>query len=247
VSLGFSNTSAVSLVMAAVWAYGSAPAGAQAAAPLPVRNAQPATSTAPVAYSSVNQLNDVLGQVDQASRATQADLAKLRVDHWKGDAGLKRQMQSNVESIQRNLQSALPEIVGKLRASPEDLNQTFQLYRNLDALYDVFGSLVESAGAFGNKDEFHALSADLDALENSRRALAQRMNSLTAAKDAELGQLRDKVKELTAAAPPPAVTKKVVDDTEEAPKPAKKKATKKKTTTTPPSTSPPAPSNPPPQ
>ena len=41
------------------------------------------------------------------------------------------------ESIQRNLQSALPEMISQLSNSPENLAASFKLYRNLDALYYV--------------------------------------------------------------------------------------------------------------
>ncbi len=118
----------------------------------------------PVSYSSVNQLNGLLSQLEQASQAAQVDLAKLRVDKWKIDSGSKRQTQGNVESVQRNLQSALPEMIAELKASPESLTSTFKLYRNLDALYDVFGSVAESTGAFGSKDEFQSLENDLSAI-----------------------------------------------------------------------------------
>src|SRR6185295_953654 len=110
-----------------------------------------------VSYSSVNQLNGMLSQLEQASQAAQLDLAKLRIDKWKVDSGSKRQTQSNVESVQRNLQAAMPEMIAELKASPENLNATFKLYRNLDALYNVFGSVAESTGAFGSKDEFQSL------------------------------------------------------------------------------------------
>src|SRR5262245_49906667 len=109
-------------------------------------------SAAPVPYSSMSQLNMLLSELEQTSQLTQSDLAKLRVDKWKADSNTKRQEQANVESLQRNLQSALPEMINQIRTSPEDLNVTFKIYRNLDALYDVLGSLVESAGAFGPKD-----------------------------------------------------------------------------------------------
>ena len=65
----------------------------------------------PVSYSSVNQLNGMLSQLEQASQATQLDLAKLRIEKWKVDSESKRQTQGNVESVQRNLQAALPEIM----------------------------------------------------------------------------------------------------------------------------------------
>ncbi|HEY6373014.1 MAG TPA: hypothetical protein VIX37_20720, partial [Candidatus Sulfotelmatobacter sp.] len=143
----------------------------------------------------------------------------------------KRGVEGDIESLQRNLQMALPEIIGQLRASPENIAATFKLYRNLDALYDVFGPVVESAGAFGSKDEFQSIQNDLSALERSRRALAEWMETMASAKEGELIHLRTQVRDLqTAAAPPPAPPKKVVvDDTEPPKKPAKKKSTAKST------------------
>ncbi len=179
----------------------------------------------PVSYTSVSQLNTLLSEVEQAAQSTVADLSKLRVDKWKTDSSNKRQMQGDVESVRRNLQSALPEIINQLRSSPEDLAATFKLYRNLDALYDVFRSVVESAGAFGSKDEFQSLSNDLSLFERSRRSLADRLDNLSASKEAELNRLRMQVKNLAAATQPP--KKVIVDDTEPAKKPAKKKATPK--------------------
>ncbi|MGA9528779.1 MAG: hypothetical protein WBS24_11740 [Terriglobales bacterium] len=196
-------------------------------------------STAPVAYASVSELNGILSQLKETSTAMQADLAKTRVEHWKTDGSTKRQTQGNVDSIQRNLQSALPEIITQVGNSPEDLAASFKLYRNLDALYDVFGSVVESAGAFGSKDEFQSLSNDMGGLESARRAMGERMQKLAGAKEEELAQLRTQVKNLTAAPPPPP-KKIIVDDTEPDPKkgPAKKKSTKPSTTSKPSTTKP---------
>ena len=143
--------------------------------------ASPASSNAAqqaVSYPSVTQLNLLLGQVQQFSERTQADLAKTRIDRWKTDSNTKRQTQGNVESLTRNLHDALPEMVSTLRASPENLAATFKLYRNLDALYDVFTSVTESAGAFGPKDEFQSLDNDLTLLEEARRGFADRMATL---------------------------------------------------------------------
>src|SRR5689334_1697460 len=122
---------------------------------LPAQTAtgKPATPS-PVPYASVNELNGLLSQLDQSAQTTLGDLSKLRVEKWKMDNAYKKQTESNVESIRRNLSAALPEIAGQLRNAPEDLAATFKLYRNLDALYDVMGNVAESAGAFGSKDEF---------------------------------------------------------------------------------------------
>jgi hypothetical protein len=215
----------------------------------------PPASAPPVPYASVSQLNLVLSQLEQVAQATQVDLAKLRIEKWKTDSNTKRGTQADVESIQRNLQMALPEIIAQLRASPENIAATFKLYRNLDALYDVFSPVVESAGAFGSRDEFQSAQNDLSALERSRRSLAERMEAVASAKEGELTQLRTQVHDLqAAAAPPPAAAKKVVvDDTEPPKKPAKKKSTAKSTkagtpaTAPKPSTTSPAPPQPQPQ
>jgi hypothetical protein len=191
-----------------------------------VSSNQPAPQE-PVPYSSVNQLNGMLSQLEQASQAAQVDLAKLRIDKWKVDSGSKRQTQSNVESVQRNLQAALPEMIAELKASPENLAATFKLYRNLDALYNVFGSVAESTGAFGSKDEFQALENDLSAFEKARVAFADRMDNLAGAKEAEVIRLRAALQSAQASinAQPP---KKIVVDDEAPPKkPAKKKAATK--------------------
>jgi hypothetical protein len=198
----------------------------------------------PIAYASVSELNGMLAQLQQTAKSMQADLGKTHIEKWKTDASTKRQTLETVESIQRNLQSALPETITELSNSPEDLGASFKLYRNLVVLYDYFGSVVENAGAFGSKDELQSLSNDMSGLESARRALGERMQKLTASKEDELTRLRAQVKTLSAAPPPPP-KKIVVDDTAEPPKkPVKKKPVKPKppattpTTDAPPSASP---------
>jgi hypothetical protein len=181
----------------------------------------PANSAAtPVSYSSISELNQILGTLNQASQSTQNDLARLRIEKWKTDGNTKRQTQSDTESILKNLQNALPGILTQLQSAPENVAITFKAYRNLDALYDVLSSVVESAGAFGGKEEFQALNNDLNALDNSRHAVADRMDKLATAKESEIGELRVALQNARAAIPP---KKTVVDDTEPAKKPAVRK------------------------
>jgi len=220
-------------------------------APATVAAQQGASATSgtppPVAYASVSELNGMLAQLQQTAQSMQSDLEKMRIEKWKAGASTKQQTLANVESIQRNLRSALPEVIAQLNNAPEDLGVSFKLYRNLDALYDVFGSVVESAGAFGSKDEFQSLINDMTGLESARHAFGERMQKLTASKEDELTRLRAQIKALTAApaapAPPPTPKKIIVDDTEPPKKALKKKATKPKppptTTDAPPSTAPP--------
>jgi TolA-binding protein len=202
--------------------------------PVPVSSPTGGSSTQgnPVSYASVTQLNGILTQIENTSKAAQGDLGKLRIERWKTDNTYKKQALGNVDSIQRNLQGAMPEIIGQLRAAPEDLSLTFKLYRNLDALYDVLGGVVEGAGAFGSKDDMQSLSNDLNTFEAGRKQLAERIESLSSAKEAEITRLRADLKAAQTAAEPP--KKIVVDDTEPPKKPApKKKAAPKPKSATP--------------
>src|SRR5215471_18657541 len=168
----------------------------------------------PVSYASVTQLNGLLSQLEATSKDTQADLVRLRIEKWKADGSYKKQALGNVDSIQRNLQGALPEIVTQLRNAPEDLPATFKLYRELDALYDVMGSVVEGTGAFGSKDDFQSISNDLTGFEAARKQLAERIENLASSKEAEIARLSTALKtaQSAVAAEPP--KKIVVDDTE---------------------------------
>ena len=188
----------------------------------------------------MSQLNGLLAQLEATSKATQADLAKLRIERWKTDGSSKKRSLGDVDSVQRNLQNALPEMIAQLRNVPEDLPATFKLYRNLDALYDVLGSVVESTGAFGSKDDLQALSNDLNTFEATRKQMAQRMENMAASKEQEIARLRTDLKTAQAAIPVAPPKKIVVDDNEPAKKPAaKKKPVAKKPAVTPaPSTTP---------
>jgi len=206
---------------------------------------QQSTNPAPVSYASMSQLNTLLGDLEQTSQNSTADLRSLRIDRWKTDGNTKRQEQSDVESVLRNLQNALPGLVTELRNSPEDMAATFKLYHNLDALHDVMRSVAESAGAFGSKSEYQALAADAEKLDEVRRSLAERMQTLASSKEAELVRLRAQLK-AAQAAPPPPPKKIVVDDTEPPKKAVKKKPKTAKPATTQPAQQQTTPQQPPP-
>jgi hypothetical protein len=243
--LSYSSSFGLSLLLSAGAAFGQSAAATapathadpQYSAQGSVASAAPSPQGAAVSYASVTQLNGLLAQLEATAKTTQADLMKLRIDRWKTDGGTKKQALGNVDSIQRNLQNALPAIIAQLRGAPEDMTATFKLYRNLDALYDVLGSVAESTGAFGSKDDLQALSTDLNDFEATRKQVAERLESLAASKEQEIVRLRTDLKTAQAAVPVEPPKKIVVDDNEPAKKPAVKKkpvAKKPATTTTPP-------------
>lgn len=210
-------------------------------------SAAPPPQGAAVSYASVTQLNDLLSQLEAASKSTQDDLTRLRIEKWKTDGATKKRALADSDSIQHNLQKAMPEIIGKLRNAPEDLAATFRLYRNLDTLGYVLASVAESTGAFGSKDDYQALSNDVDGFDKNLKTLAERLENLATTKEQEIVHLHAELKTAQAAIPAEPPKKIVVDDNEPPKKPAVKKkpvAKKPAATTAAPATTPPAPSKP---
>ena len=189
----------------------AAPAKTAAATPAAtpvVPGAAPAASTASAAIDP----SSLLAQIGQASQATQQDLAALQISRWKTDSSSKEQLQQQCTALRRNLAAALPELMTQVRAHPDDLAASFKLYRNLNALYDVLSPLADAAGRVGPQSEFDALAREASAFDRARRAFADHVESLAAARDADLSKLRAQVQAATAA-PPPAPKKVVIDDT----------------------------------
>src|ERR1035437_7662373 len=204
------------LFLAGATALAQTPANAPGAGPV---HAPSAGST-----SMVSVLPDLDRLQATASQAT-LDLFRSRIDKWKADGESKRQAQANADSAQRNLASALPGLIDAVRSAPHDLSAEYKLYRNLNALYDVFASLTEATGAFGPKDDYQALGQQLETIDSVRRKFGDALEQLTSSTQAELSQLRIQIRtyqQAAVAAPPP--KKVVVDDTE----PPKKTTHKKK-------------------
>lgn len=190
----------------------------------PVTTAPATNESSPRSVSMVSILPD-LDKLQAAASQTNLDLGRMRIEKWKTDSESKRAAQGSADSVQRNLTSALPGMIDSVRSAPQDLNAEFRLYRNLNALYDVMGSLTESAGAFGPKADYEALAQQLQVIDSVRRDLGDSLERLTSSMQSELNQLRTQVRTLqqAAAAPAPPPKKVIVDDTQPAQKTAHKK------------------------
>jgi hypothetical protein len=180
--------------------------------------AQPTSPAPPVAPADA-LLTNLLAQLQATAAKSDSDLGRLRVDKWKTEAASRQQAQATLTSVRRNLDYAIPELLQQLQSQPSSLAANFRLYRNLNALYETFSSLVESAGVFGATDQYSPLAADISQLDQLRHQFAERMDLLAAARDAELLRLRT---QSPVTATKPAATKIVVDDNQP-PAAAKKK------------------------
>lgn len=188
----------------------------------------PATTASTAGRPAAPSVIPDLDRLQAAASQISATISHMRIERWKADSNSKQQAQSNADSIQRNLTSALPGMIDSVRSSPQDLAAEFKLYRNTNALYDVMTSLTEAAGAFGTRGEYEALAQQLEVLDSVRRNLGDTIEQLVASTQSEMGQLRTELQAAqraaaaAAAAPPKKVV--IVDDNA----PDKKATTKKK-------------------
>jgi hypothetical protein len=203
-------------------AFALLPVGAEAQSQ-PVVQPVAATSVPTPLPAPAANISAMLGRLDQISQSMQINLAKLRIERWKTDSSTKAQAEGDVTSLQRNLSSALPNVVGEVRNDPANLTNGLKLYRNVNALYEVLSSVTEYAGAFGSKEDYRSLGTDAGNLDDARRLLADQLESLASVKESQIMQLRNQA---TAQAVPPATAPKkiIVDDNA----PPKKTARKKK-------------------
>jgi hypothetical protein len=117
-------------------------------------------------------LNLIIAQVQKAALATNGDLGKLRIEKWKTDSEQKDQLQKMSDSIQRNLTSAIPGLIGDVQNSRGGVAATFKLYHNITIVYEYLTSLTDAAGVLGKKEEYEPLAADAAALDSARENLS---------------------------------------------------------------------------
>ena len=173
--------------------------------------------------------------------AVKQALAVVKVDKWKTAGPVKDETVTNIGSIQRDVDGALPGLLTAADAAPDSVAKVFPAYRNIEALYDVLLRVNTVGRISAPAPESAALSQALVSLDDGRRALAERMQNGAVASEKQVIDLRAQLK----AVPPPVVTAAPVCPTTTTPakKPAAKKPAPKKPvtpSTTPPATTPPS-------
>jgi hypothetical protein len=201
------------------WSQVAAPNNAPPPEPGPAAGA-----ASPMPYA----LSQALTDLDQVAQSAVRNLDSVRVDKWKTDSRNKDQVRENIQSLQRNLNAALPTLVQQVRQNPASVAALVKLYRNMNAVYDVIATVTENTGAFGSKDDYRVLATDVANWENVRRTVAEELEHLATNQDALVVRLRTQPKSQPAAASNGVPTRVIVDDVT----PPKKKP-KKKTAATP--------------
>ena len=175
----------------------TAPAAAQGAPGIAGANA-PFTPAAP---------SDILRRsLDEV----QQTVSNLKLDKWKR-GNVRDEAGTNVEAIQRDLQSTLPPLLKDADAAPASLSKVLPASRNVDALYDVLLHVVEAARVVAPGDQVGQLQTTLSDLEKARVRLGNQLQQTAAMQEKQIVDLRTTVQtqaaSLKAAATPPPAPK----------------------------------------
>jgi hypothetical protein len=190
---------------------------ARAATQAAVNLAQPRTQASLALGNSLQQVSIAIAHLRRT-------LDSINVPKWKAPGDVRQTTVSDVDSMQRDVQGTLPDLINTALGDPSKVSPAFAVYRNVDALYDVLLRVSETAQLAGASRDASVLEDQRAALEDSRTQLGAALLQSSQAQDAEVVHLRTAP---VVAAPPPASTKTVIDDGPAAkPKTAKKRVRK---------------------
>ncbi|WP_157478164.1 hypothetical protein [Granulicella tundricola] len=183
----------------------------------PAQNATQPTAALPAAPPPSTTLQPAV----ESLRAT---LILVRVEKWKAPAPIRDAAGTNLDSIQRDLDSTLPPLVKAADATPNSVTALLPVFRNINALYDVLLRVSNAAELTAPRPQADGLQKSLAALDQARRTLGDSIQTDATAQDKQITSLRAQLATALATPapapppPPPAPTK---------PKPKKKKPTPK--------------------
>lgn len=164
--------------------------------------APPAPIPTPISTDDLRPAMDRLG----------LSVSAINVARWKAPNEVKTQAQADIASIQRNLNTTLPELLNQAQLAPTSVAPAFAVYRNVSALYDVLLRVAETAMLTGPQQDAASLDEALRRLDLARKSIGNGILDAAASRDAELSQLRASAAQMAAQAAQAPPRKVVVND-----------------------------------
>jgi hypothetical protein len=143
----------------------------------------PASGAAPAPVTTKEVLQPAVMSLQQA-------IGALRVEKWKASKEVKAATTDKIGSIRRDVEGTLPGLVTAADAAPGSLAAMLPVSRNVGALYDVVLRVTVIAESAAPGDQADALAKSLSGMESARRTLADRLQQLAAAEEAQVEDLR---------------------------------------------------------
>jgi hypothetical protein len=139
-----------------------------------------------------------------AMDSIQQAITVARPEKWKVSNDTSQQTQANISSIQTDLRTTLPSLLEAADHSPNSAVQMLPAYRNVEALYDVLLRVAQVATLSAPAQQIGALQESVEALEKSRRALGDSIQTSALRQEQQNRDLQAQIHTLQAAPPPAA-------------------------------------------
>jgi hypothetical protein len=140
--------------------------------------------------------------------ALQATLASVKLEKWKGGS-VRNEAAGNIASIQKDLQATLPGLLKDADAAPSTMSSVLPVSRNLGALYDVLMRVWDGARVAAPAEQVELMQQAMMGIDKSRRAVDDRLASMAASSEKQVGDLQIALAKVQSApvcpvvAPPP--------------------------------------------
>jgi hypothetical protein len=112
---------------------------------------------------------------------------------------VRDEAQSNLRSIERDVETTLPPLLAVADAAPDSAAKTLPAYRNVEALYDVLLRLEAAGQLAAPREQASALAQALADLNDGRRALGDQLQLDADGQERQLVRLQASAR----AVPPP--------------------------------------------
>jgi hypothetical protein len=169
--------------------------------------------TSPGTQSAIQPSSVILPSaiLQPAISNVQSTTANLDIPRWKAPDSVRGAAQENVDSIQRDLGKTLPTLLAQADAAPESVPQSFAVYRNVDALYDVLLRVSEVANLAAPSDEADSVASSLQRLEAARSQLGDLILHASQHREAQIVALESAARTVKAAPVAPKTETVIVD------------------------------------
>lgn len=167
-----------------------------------------------VCAAQASPLDPQAPRVQQPSSLVQPALDALAhagsavdLNHWKGSAAARDEVDANLASMQKDVRTTLPPLLSAADAAPASAAASLPLLLNLDALYSVLLRVSIAAHTGAPRDQAGSLEQAAALLDNARRDLGDAVLAKVQASEAQVTQLSAALRAATPPAQPVAPVK----------------------------------------
>jgi hypothetical protein len=126
----------------------------------------------------------------------------MNTERWKASSAVRDEAESNLRSIERDVETTLPPLLVAADGAPDSPAKTLPAYRNVEALYDVLLRLEAAGQLAAPREQASALEQALADL-NGRRALGDQLQRDADGQERQIVRLQAALKAVPAPAPAP--------------------------------------------